>query len=129
MLPDDRLNFLKKRFLTDLSFKNFPRCYKQYVQAAIRMSKQLCYMGYYSDSRVYKSVGYIPFSERKDIDQRKKQFPENHSQSESLHVMDEPGIKTDEITADVVIVGSGAGASILGSQLVQLGRKVLLVER
>jgi choline dehydrogenase-like flavoprotein len=129
MQPDARLNFLKKRFLTDFYFKNYPSWYKELIQAAIRMSKQLCYMGYYSDQRVNESIGYIPFSQRKDIETRKKEFPVNHSQSASLQVMNEADLKTDEITADVVIVGSGAGASILANQLVMLGRKVLMIER
>jgi len=129
MLPDDRLNFLKKRFLTASQYRMLPDWYVQLTQAAIRMSKQLCYMGYYSDKRVHKSIGYTPFNDRKDIGERLAQFPTNHSQSASLRVMTEPDITTGEITADVVIVGSGAGASILAHQLVGLGRKVLLVER
>ena len=129
MQPDKRLNFLKKRFLTDLEFQNFPRWYMQLVQAAIRMSKQLCYMGYYSDPAVYESIGYVPFSKRKDVDDRKRQFPGSHSKAALLKVLEGSDIKTNEITADVVIVGSGAAASILANQLVQMGRKVLLVER
>jgi choline dehydrogenase-like flavoprotein len=129
MLPDDRLNFLKKRFLTATQYRMLPDWYVQLTQAAIRMSKQLCYMGYYSDKRVHKSIGYTPFSDRKDIKDRFTQFPTNHSQSASLRVMTEPDITTSEITADVVIVGSGAGASILAHQLVGLGRQVLMVER
>lgn len=129
MQPNARLNFLKKRFLTDIEFKMVPKWYKQYVQAAIRMSKQLCYMGYYSDSRVYESVGYVRFSDRKDVSERKHKFPESKSLANKLLVMNEPDVKENEITADVVIVGSGAAASILANQIVQLGRKVLLVER
>jgi choline dehydrogenase-like flavoprotein len=129
MLPDDRLNFLKKRFLTDFYFRSYPDWYRELIQAAIRMSKQLCYMGYYCDSRVNESVGYIPFSQRKDIESRKKEFPDGHSQSGSLQVMNEPDLSSAELSADIVIVGSGAGASILANQLVKQGRKVLLVER
>ncbi len=129
MQPNERLNFLKRRFLSDIEFQTVPKWYKQYVQAAIRMSKQLCYMGYYSDARVYGSVGYVRFSNRKDVAERKQEFPENNSLADKLLVMNEPDVKAKEITADVVIVGSGAAASILANQLVQLGRKVLLVER
>ena len=128
MQPAARLAFLKKRFITDLEFQNTPRWYGELVQAAIRMSKQLCFMGYYSDPAVYESIGYVPFSKRKDIDDRKRQFPGTHSQAALLKVLEETDIKTSEITADVVIVGSGAAASILANQLVQAGRKVLLVE-
>ncbi len=129
MQPDKRLNFLKKRFITDVTFDGFPGWYKQLVQAAIRMSKQLCYMGYYSDPAVYESIGYVPFSKRKDIDDREREFPGSHSKAALLKVMEESDIKSNEINADVVIVGSGAAASILANQLVQAGRKVLLVER
>lgn len=128
MQADKRLSFLKKRFLTDLEFKNFPRWYKELVQAAIRMSKQLCYMGYYSDARVYGSIGYVPFSKR-NVDERYRVFPGSHSKAALLKVIEEAPSNTSEINGDVIIVGSGAAASILANQLVQLGRKVILVER
>ena len=127
MLPDDRLNFLKKRFQAVNGA--LPDWYLRLRQAAIRMSKQLCYMGYYSDPRVHPSVGYTPFLKRKDVQERRDQFPGNPSQSASLHVLEESDLTGDNITADVVIVGSGAGASILANQLIGLGRQVLLVER
>jgi len=127
MLPDDRLNFLKKRFQAVNGA--LPDWYLRLRQAAIRMSKQLCYMGYYSDPRVHPSVGYTPFLKRKDLQERRDQFPGNPSQSASLQVLEESGLTGDNITADVVIVGSGAGASILANQLIGLGRQVLLVER
>lgn len=127
MQPAARLKFLKRRF-TDLEFQSVPRWYGQIVQAAIRMSKQLCFMGYYSDPAVYESIGYVPFSKRKDIDDRKRQFPGSSSQSASLKVTEARDIAGDEVTADVVIVGSGAAASILAHQLIAKGRKVLLVE-
>ncbi|MDB4920083.1 GMC family oxidoreductase N-terminal domain-containing protein [Mucilaginibacter sp.] len=129
MQPAARLAFLKKRFLTDLEFQNVPRWYGEIVQAAIRMTKQICFMGYYSDPAVYESIGYVRYSKRKDIDDRDREFPGSHSQSALLKVQEESDITASEITADVVIVGSGAAASILAHQLVQAGRQVLLVER
>jgi len=128
MQPAARLDFLKKRFITDLEFQNVPRWYGEIVQAAIRMSKQICFMGYYSDPAVYDSIGYVPFSKRKDKEDRLRQFPGSNSHSALLKVLEDADIKTSEIIADVVIVGSGAAASILANQLVQAGRKVLLVE-
>lgn len=127
MQPAARLKFLKRRF-TDLEYQSVPRWYGEIVQAAIRMSKQLCFMGYYSDPAVYESIGYVPYSKRKDINERIRQFPGTNSQSLSLKVLEETDVKTNEITADVVIVGSGAAASILANQLVKIGRQVLLVE-
>jgi choline dehydrogenase-like flavoprotein len=129
MQPEQRLQFLQKRFLDDYNFKMLPDWYKQLIQAAIRMAKQLCFTGYYSDPRVYKSIGYIPFSERADTKSRMEAFPDSHSQADKLEVMTESEISAAEITADVVIVGSGAGASILANQLVGMGRKVLLIEK
>ena len=129
MLPDARLQFLKRRFLTDEEFRSTPDWWRQMIQAAIRMSKQLCYMGYYSDERVYKSIGYTKFTERPDMQERFKTFPEGHSKSNQLKVLDENTINSAELINDVIIVGSGAAASILANQLVEQGRKVLLVER
>ncbi len=76
MLPDARLQFLKRRFLTDEEFRTTPDWWRRMIQAAIRMSKQLCYMGYYSDERVYKSIGYTKFTERPDMKDRFKTFPD-----------------------------------------------------
>jgi choline dehydrogenase-like flavoprotein len=129
MLPDARLQFLKKRFLTDEEFRATPDWWRQMIQAAIRMSKQLCYMGYYSDKRVYQSIGYTPFSARPDLEQRCKDFPVNHSLSKQLQVLTYKDVPDAELTADVVIVGSGAAASILAHQLIGLGRKVLILEK
>ncbi|HEY4110729.1 GMC family oxidoreductase N-terminal domain-containing protein [Puia sp.] len=127
MLPDDRLNFLKKRFQAVNGM--LPDWYLQLIQAAIRMSKQLCYMGYYSDVRVHPAIGYTPFLDRKDLQERRDRFPGDPSQSSALQVLEEAEITEDHLEADVVIVGSGAGASILAHQLIGLGRQVLLVER
>jgi len=129
MQPAARLDFLKQRFITELAFQNVPNWYGQIVQAAIRMTKQICFMGYYSDPAVYESIGYVRFSNRPDIDARKREFPGSHSKAADLVVQEDADVKSNEITADVVIVGSGAGASILAHELIKAGRKVLLVER
>jgi hypothetical protein len=39
------------------------------------MGKQLCFMGYYNDERVFESVGYKPFSKRPDTPNRIAKFP------------------------------------------------------
>jgi len=130
MQPEKRLAFLKKRFMVDYSYRVLPAWYKSLVQAAIRMAKQLCYTGYYSDARVYESIGYVPYSKRKDKQEREDRFPEGPLMAEYLDVMTDADIKGNEYVADdVVIVGSGAAASILAHQLVKQGRKVLLVEK
>jgi len=129
MLPDDRLNFLKRRFLTDAEFRGFPDWYRQLVQAAIRISKQLCYMGYYSDKAVFPSIGYARFYDRKDSAERLARFKDNYSQAAKLEVQGADNFNGSEIKADVVIVGTGAGASILAHQLTAAGRDVLMIEK
>ncbi|MGI8638164.1 MAG: GMC family oxidoreductase N-terminal domain-containing protein, partial [Segetibacter sp.] len=44
-------------------------------------------------------------------------------------MLTEADFKGDDINGDVVVVGSGAAASILANQLIQLGRKVVMIER
>lgn len=129
MIPGDRLNFLKRRFLTDTTFRAMPDWYRQLIQEAIRMSKQLCYMGYYSDPDVNKSIGYTKFKDRPNYEERRKAFPQNYSLADQLRVETQADITSDTIEADVVIVGTGAGASILAHQLTAAGRKVLMIER
>jgi choline dehydrogenase-like flavoprotein len=60
---------------------------------------------------------------------RFKTFPEGHSKSNRLQVLDENTLQSEALISDVVIVGSGAAASILANQLIEQGRKVLMIER
>jgi hypothetical protein len=54
----DRLSFVKRRFYRDLRFSLAPAWLAIYLQAMIRMGKQLCFMGYYNDEQVFDSIGY-----------------------------------------------------------------------
>jgi hypothetical protein len=65
MAPDERLDFLRRRFHRAVVTRRLPRHLRKLVQAMIRFAKQLCYLGYYNDPRSYASVGYRPFSERR----------------------------------------------------------------
>jgi choline dehydrogenase-like flavoprotein len=127
MQKDERLAFLKKRFYRDLQFSLAPAWLAVYLQAMIRMGKQLCFMGYYNDNRVFDSVGYEIFEDRPNSAQRLLRSPAETRKP--LDVITENTITTDEIFADIVIIGSGAGASILAHGLVKEGKQVLLVER
>jgi choline dehydrogenase-like flavoprotein len=127
MNKDARLRFLKRRFYRDVQFSLAPAWLAVYLQAMIRMGKQLCFMGYYNDSRVFPSIGYQVFSKRPDTPERLRASPPEPRKP--LFVRTESDITVDEISADIVIIGSGAGASILAHGLVKEGKHVLLVER
>ncbi|HTR28573.1 MAG TPA: GMC family oxidoreductase N-terminal domain-containing protein [Puia sp.] len=126
MFKEERLSFLKRRFYRDVQFSLAPAWLAVYLQAMIRMGKQLCFMGYYNDPRVFDSIGYQVFSKRPQYRERVKESPDPRK---PLQVMTESTVYTDEISAEIVIIGSGAGASILAHGLVNEGRHVLLVER
>jgi len=121
----DRLTFLKKRFYQDVTMRLVPPFWRTLVQAMIRMAKQLSYVGYYNDPRTFESVGYVRFSERNPDAQRIKQ----RQPRKPLRVYKPEDITTDKLSGDVVIIGSGAGASILAEGLLRAGREVLMLER
>ncbi|HEX6066940.1 MAG TPA: hypothetical protein VFZ04_22045, partial [Longimicrobiales bacterium] len=57
-LPEDtRLQFLRRRFYQDATRGLMPGFLRMLLQAAIRMAKQLCYLGYYGDERTHASIG------------------------------------------------------------------------
>ncbi len=123
----DRLEFLKKRFYQDVNLRLVPPFWRMIVQGMIRMSNQLCYMGYYNDPKTFESVGYVPFSQRKDTPEKLKKLPP--PPRKPLHVLTSSTIDGDTVNGDVVIIGSGAAASILAHGLAKAGREVLMIER
>ncbi len=125
--PERRLEFLKKRFYRDIEARLIPEFWRVMAQGMIRIAKQMCYIGYYNDKRTFSSIGYVPFSERKDKDDRFSKSP--LTKSPELFVKSEKDIKGDSVNGDVVIIGSGAAASILAKGLIEKGRKVLMIER
>ncbi|HVF80628.1 MAG TPA: GMC family oxidoreductase [Flavisolibacter sp.] len=128
MRPDERKAFLERHFYQDVSLRLAPEFIRTLVQAMIRIGKQLCYMGYYNDSRVHESVGYVPFSRRDDSEKRLKDLP--LAQIKPLEVLNAKDIQVDVYDWDgVVIIGSGPGASIMAKGLVEKGQRVLMVER
>jgi choline dehydrogenase-like flavoprotein len=128
MRPDDRKAFLERHFYQNVSLRLAPEAIRTLVQAMIRIGKQLCYMGYYNDSRVHESVGYVPFSKREDSTKRLLDLP--YGQVKSLDVLSARDVEGDVIDWDgVVIIGSGPGASIMAKGLVEKGQRVLVIER
>ena len=125
--PGSRHAFLKLRFYRDVQYRRIPEFWRILVQGMIRIAKQMCYIGYYGDKRTFASVGYVPFSERKDAQGRLKQA--SPAKSLPLYVKSENDLREETIEGDVIIIGSGAAASILAKGLVESGRKVLMIER
>jgi choline dehydrogenase-like flavoprotein len=104
-----------------------PEFWRVLVQGMIRIAKQMCYIGYYNDSRTFASVGYVRFTDRKDAAERLRAG--KPAAARALAVKSEADVRQDTLEGDVVIIGSGAGASILARGLVENGRKVVMIER
>jgi choline dehydrogenase-like flavoprotein len=125
--PTDRRAFLYKRFYEEVTRRLVPPFWRTIVQGMIRMGKQLCYLGYYSDRRTHAVTGYVPFSKRPATPGKLALHPS--PPREPLEVETASDVTAEVITGDVVIVGSGAGAAILARGLVAHGRDVLMIER
>jgi choline dehydrogenase-like flavoprotein len=127
MKAPDRLAFIKQRFYQEVTSPLIPRFWRQSVQGMIRMGKQLCYLGYYNDPRTYESVGFIPFSQRKDKDEKIRQYP--IKEPLPLQVEDSAQIRSEKLVGDVIVIGSGAAGAVVAYGLAKAGREVLMLER
>ena len=123
----DRRAFLQKRFYEEVTRRLVPPFWRTIVQGMIRMGKQLCYLGYYSDRRTHAVTGYVPFSERPATPAKLASSPSKPRRP--LEVETASHITAEVVEGDVVIVGSGAGAAILARGLAAQGRDVLMIER
>jgi len=97
------------------------------IEAMMRFNMQLSYIGYYSSETVQKAIGYTRFSQREEGKKAKpiRRYP-------ALNVITPQNLRqsgTDVLTADVVIIGSGAGGAILAERLADQGREVLVLEK
>jgi choline dehydrogenase-like flavoprotein len=97
------------------------------IEAMMRFNMQLSYIGYYSNPAVQEAIGYTPFSERPEGQKAKpvRRYP-------PLHVLTPQTLRQrgiDTLTADVVIIGSGAAGATLAEQLAAKGREVLILEK
>jgi choline dehydrogenase-like flavoprotein len=97
-------------------------------ETALRFAMQLAYMGYYGDPRVQRALGYVPFSERP------KSFPVTPLRRHPpLRVETPQDLRVHGVevipSADVVVIGTGAGGAILAERLAARGREVLLLDK
>lgn len=128
--PLSELDDASKRRFLEQHFQRLPRqsrirFLKNLKQIVIRICLQLAYAGYYGDPKSYDSIGYKPFTERPVYADLPIEEPGEHP----LEVERPEQIGAKTIEAEVCIVGSGAGGSILAHQLAKAGRDVLILER
>lgn len=97
------------------------------IEAMMRFNMQLTYIGYYGNEQVQADIGYKRFSQREEGKKAKpiRRYP-------ALNVITPQTLRQrgiDTLTADVVIIGSGAAGAILAEQLADQGREVLVLEK
>ncbi len=126
MAPQERLDFVKRHFMTDVAERRIIGPWRDLIQAMIRVAQQLAYLGYYSDRSTFASVGYAPFSERPRFASEISKVEQNRPRVVALTPADLDG---RTIEADAVVIGSGAAGAILGYRLAEAGRQVLMLER
>jgi choline dehydrogenase-like flavoprotein len=122
---DKRRQFVEKRFVRDIAYRRI-RFGRRLIQAMFRLSMQMAYLGYYGDEATFESVGYRPFSRRDRYDDAVRNVP---AELPRLDCMSHADLNGDTISADAVVVGSGAAGAIVAYRLAEAGRRVLVLER
>ncbi len=97
------------------------------IEGMMRFNMQLVYIGYYSNPAVQKAIGYTRFSQRPEGKAAKAIRRYAGLDVITPQVLRQNGI--DKLTADVVIIGSGAAGATLAEQLTAQGREVLIIEK
>ena len=126
MSVDLRERWIRRRFIDDVADRVIPGWLRRVRQTTILAAQQFCYMGYYGDEGAAEKAGYIPFSRRAGYDEAMKRVDPERLGVHCLSPGDIPG---EELTADVVIVGTGAAGATLAYELAKRDREVLMVER
>jgi choline dehydrogenase-like flavoprotein len=126
MSSDKRQKFLKDRFYKKASI--VPGFWSSMIKVMIRVAKQMSYLGYYNDERTFESIGYVRFSQRNDTKDKMAANPP--APGKDLKVLTSSDLAgTEELSGDVIIIGSGAAGAILAHKLIQKGREVFMLER
>lgn len=123
----ERAAFVRRALYQDVDRRLLPKWLRTAVQGITRMGSQLTYLGYYNDPRTHAAVGYQRFSERADTPQRLQASPPLPRRP--LRTLGPADVSEQELSADIVIVGTGAGGSVLAHELVAQGLDVLMLER
>jgi choline dehydrogenase-like flavoprotein len=125
MSREARREFVEKRFVDDVLYgpMHFAR---RLVQAMFRLSSQMAYLGFYGDSRTFDATGYKPFTQRDRFPEELRQVPARLPRLSCLTPAD---LNSDTISADAVVIGSGAAGAIVAYRLAEAGWSVLVLER
>ena len=126
MSPEEREEFLRRRFLADVQRRTIRGVWRTLTQAMIRLASQMTYLGYYGDPRSFESVGYVPFSARERYPAEMAKLRGRPRRLTTIRPADLDG---DRLDADAIVIGSGAAGSIIAAELSAAGKQVLLVER
>ena len=113
MSPDSRLRFVERRMILQVAERRWPDFVRRAVQSMLYGAQQLTFIGYYADPLTAVQCGYVPFSDR-------GRYPtpdEIQKLRRPLRVRTPGEIDTDQDSADVVIVGSGAAGAVLAHRL------------
>ncbi len=126
MSPQRRQRFVEQRFLADVAQRRLPEFLRRPVQSILVAGQQLTFIGYYADPRTAEECGYVPFSRRPRYAESIASLPRKRR---PLDVRTPREVDGERLTADVAIVGSGAGGAMLAYRLAELGREVVVLER
>lgn len=126
MSTEGRQRWVQRRFLDDVSRRRVPGPIRDARQTLLRIAQQFCFFGYYGDARAARQVGYLPFSQRPGAAAAIAAVPPPRRR---VTCMDARDVAGEQLAADVVIVGTGAGGATLAYELAARGREVLLLER
>ena len=126
MSVDLRERWIRRRFIDDVADRVIPGWLRTARRTTILAAQQFSYMGYYADEDAAKRAGYIPFSRRATYDDAMKRVDPERLGVRCMSPADIPG---EELTADVVIVGTGAAGATLAYELAGRDREVLMLER
>ncbi len=125
MSPQRRFEFIEHCFIRDVAERRLPEPLRRRIQSMLFAAHQLTFIGYYADPRTARETGYVPFSKRKRYAKALKRVDQDRPR---LNVRTPGEVDTDQLNADVVIVGSGAAGAVLAHRLAKRGREVVLLE-
>ena len=125
MPPDKRRAFIRTRFLRAIERRTLLPFVRGPLLAGIRFVQQMAFLGYYGDPRSFPETGYVPATKRPRYQEATAGLKPVPQRVTTIDHEDLPRT----LETDVVIVGSGAGGSVLAHRLAAAGKRVVVLER